>query len=318
MGGKWVLRRFQEWRRFRIHRLQSRSRIVNTAYGEIEASVHGKGKAVLLVHGSPGGYDAWATYQDIISAGFQLICPSRPGYLRTPLTSGINVEEQADLFVALLDELKIDTVAVIGFSGGGPVALQIALRHSKRVNALVLESAVTYQFSVKDSPEGVLVNSANFTKPAQRLVYWFTHRLVYRIPGIAAMVLFATTTSHEFSGQRDCTQQILRSPKQIRLFWRIIDGSIPFSVRQEGYFNDMTQFEALSEYPFTEIDTLTLIIHSKKDKDVPIEHANFIHEQITNSELFLVEGCGHFVWLGDSGEKVRQHRNNFLKNALYQ
>ena len=40
-----------------------------------------------------------------------MIAPSRPGYGRTPLSSGKTHEEAADLMAALLDELKIDDSA---------------------------------------------------------------------------------------------------------------------------------------------------------------------------------------------------------------
>ena len=38
-------------------------------------------------------------------------------------------QEAADLYAALLDELKIDQVIVYGISGGGPSAINFALKH---------------------------------------------------------------------------------------------------------------------------------------------------------------------------------------------
>ena len=52
------------------------------------------------------GYNNYFSY--ILDAGIGVITPSRPGYGRTPLSSGKTSAEAADLLAALLDELKID------------------------------------------------------------------------------------------------------------------------------------------------------------------------------------------------------------------
>src|SRR5262249_36370754 len=85
-------------------------------------------------------------------AGVRTIAVSRPGYLRTPLSSGATFEQQADLFAALLDKLKIKRVVVLASSGGGYPGLQFALRHPDRCIALVmLAPAMGYEpFSEKE------------------------------------------------------------------------------------------------------------------------------------------------------------------------
>ncbi|TFG27957.1 hypothetical protein EU528_11965 [Candidatus Thorarchaeota archaeon] len=45
---------------------------------------------------------------------------SRPGYLRTPISTGVAFENQADAIAALLDELDIPQAAVLGASAGTP------------------------------------------------------------------------------------------------------------------------------------------------------------------------------------------------------
>lgn len=52
----------------------------------------------------------------------KFIIPSRPGYLRTPLSVDRTPKEQAEALAALLDTLKIDKVAVVGGSGGGALS----------------------------------------------------------------------------------------------------------------------------------------------------------------------------------------------------
>lgn len=121
--------------------LRTGSQMAATSLGRVEYAMTGQGVPVLKIHGSPGGYDhsiagARARPDDI--TGFQIIAPSRPGYLRTPLSSGRTPAEQADLYAALLDVLKIDRVIVSGVSGGGASALQFAVRHPQRTIGLIL------------------------------------------------------------------------------------------------------------------------------------------------------------------------------------
>lgn len=122
--------------------LRENGQIIETACGPIEYAVKGEGATLLICHGGGGGYDqgllfSWPEY------GFQFVAPSRPGYLRTPLEVGESFEDQADAYAALLDALDIHEVAVLATSGGGPSALQFALRYPDRCWGIILLSAIS-------------------------------------------------------------------------------------------------------------------------------------------------------------------------------
>src|SRR5215813_1519330 len=85
-----------------------------TAAGCMEYIQYGAGPAVLWLHGTPGGCDQAAfVAAGLAKCGFRLVCPSRPGYLGTPLAVGRTPAEQADALAALLDTLGITTAAVV-------------------------------------------------------------------------------------------------------------------------------------------------------------------------------------------------------------
>jgi pimeloyl-ACP methyl ester carboxylesterase len=83
---------------------------------------HGEGPAVLIIHGTPGGYDqAMLWGSSLVEEDFEIIAPSRPGYLRTPLSAGRRPAEQADTLAALIDTLGIPGVAILASSSGARV-----------------------------------------------------------------------------------------------------------------------------------------------------------------------------------------------------
>ena len=100
---------FSSWKAERMIRLNAASSIAETSAGNVEFLQQGEGPAVLVFHGAPGGYDqAMLIGSSLAEQGYQVLAPSRPGYLRTPLSSGLTPEKQADAMAALLDSLGID------------------------------------------------------------------------------------------------------------------------------------------------------------------------------------------------------------------
>lgn len=127
-------------------RAEQGSVVVATRCGPIEVQQAGDGLPLLMVHGSGGGHDQgmdWA--RPLTQQGIRVIAMSRFGYLRTPRPADASPEAQADAHACLLDALRIDKAAVAGVSAGAASALQLALRHPGRVNALVLVVPIAWK-----------------------------------------------------------------------------------------------------------------------------------------------------------------------------
>jgi 2-hydroxy-6-oxonona-2,4-dienedioate hydrolase len=126
-------------------RVATGSRLAQTPCGPIEYAVAGEGPPVMLVHGAGGGFDQGLEFgAPLVRNGLQIIAMSRFGYLRTPLPHDASPAAQADAHACLLDALGVSRAAVIGASAGAPSAMQFALRHPARCNALVLLVPAAY------------------------------------------------------------------------------------------------------------------------------------------------------------------------------
>ncbi|KUL23580.1 alpha/beta fold hydrolase [Actinoplanes awajinensis] len=104
----------------------------------------GAGRPVLLLHGG-GGPLTVAGFADLLAAErpARVITPVHPGFGGTPRPDGLaTIGGLAALYVALLDELGLDDVTVVGNSIGGWIAAEMALLGSGRVRDIVLVDAV--------------------------------------------------------------------------------------------------------------------------------------------------------------------------------
>ncbi len=263
---------YQHWLTGHERELRSNSTIIQTASGPIEYAEIGKGPAVLVSHGTPGGYDGPLAVLKLTHAedrGFHYIIPSRPGYLRTPINVGRTPEEQADAFAALLDALNIQKAAIIAESGGGPAALQFALRHSERCSALVLESALVRNYR---GPTPRLPSTA-FAAYFRDLLFY-----LFQDAGIAPYQA------------KNPSDHLITPLARAELY-----GVMPYWSRRVGTKNDLVQEQRLNDWPLDKITCPTLILQGTADQSAPSADAEYAHTQIATSELVELPGADHMM-----------------------
>lgn len=108
--------------------------------------VHGRGEPMVLLHGSYMTISAnfnWTAWIDELAKARQVIAVEMQGHGRTAdIERNFSYETLADDVAALLDHLQIPSADLIGYSMGGSVALQCAIRHPEKVRKVVSISAV--------------------------------------------------------------------------------------------------------------------------------------------------------------------------------
>jgi 3-oxoadipate enol-lactonase len=106
----------------------------------VHYEVSGQGDAVLLISGLSAPSVGWALQVKALSSRFQVVTFDNRGVGQTDLPPDpvYGTAQMADDAAALLHELKIGRVHVVGASMGGTIALELALQHPKLVRSLTL------------------------------------------------------------------------------------------------------------------------------------------------------------------------------------
>ena len=104
--------------------------------------VYGKGKPILLLHGSFMNIPMnWAHAIPLLARSRQVIVAEMQGHGRTrDVPREFSYEAMADDVSGLLGHLKIESADVLGYSMGGGIAFQVAIRHPEQVRRLVILS----------------------------------------------------------------------------------------------------------------------------------------------------------------------------------
>ncbi len=270
----WVFRRQKHEA---LTNLRENSQIIKTACGPVEYSMTGEGATVLVCHGGGGGYDQGLLFS-YPGYGFQFVAPSRSGYLRTPLETGQTIEAQADAYVALLDALEIRNVAVFGTSGGGPSAIQFALRYPYRCWGIILVSAISQPI-----PEFPLVMQQVTEKiiPYFDFIPW----MMFNTPIFYLLIDRATRS------------QIRNDTRKKSMLKRLMKSMFPVSLRANGALNDVRQIAKMPIYPMEKITAPALVIHGERDSIVPYSQGLWSASTIPEAQFLPIKNGEHFSFI---------------------
>jgi pimeloyl-ACP methyl ester carboxylesterase len=123
-------------------------------------AVFGQGKPVVLLHGGLANSNYWGQLVPALGGRYQVIVMDSRGHGRSTRNSEpIGYDLMASDVTAVMDFLKIEKVAIIGWSDGAIIGLDIAIHHPARLTRL-------FAFAANSDPSGVadIAQSAVFNQ----------------------------------------------------------------------------------------------------------------------------------------------------------
>jgi pimeloyl-ACP methyl ester carboxylesterase len=121
---------------------------------KIHYAIYGQGSPVIFLHGGLANTDYWGNQVPAVAAHHTVILIDSRGHGRTTRDERpYGYDLMADDVVAALDALKIPNADVVGWSDGGILGIDLALRHKDRVGKVFAFAANTVTSGVVDGVE---------------------------------------------------------------------------------------------------------------------------------------------------------------------
>lgn len=218
-------------------------------------------KTIVFLHGWPLNYKQFEYQFNILPAlGFRCIGIDWRGFGKSDRPfHGYSFNQLADDIRAVIDELKLKNITLVGHSTGGAIALRYISRHKGYgVCKLVLVGAA--------APTGFTTETAKM----------FMQQVLNDRPKMMKTVIdgfFFQYITKEFS---DWMMDLGLEAAS----WST--AAIIKTLRDENLYKDLSK-----------VHVPTLIIHGVHDKVIPFKQAEEVHEAIQNSQLVPFEYSGH-------------------------
>lgn len=246
----------------------------------------GSGPPVLLIAGLGYATWCWTELRQALGGELSFNAFDNRGAGRSARPPGpYSIAQLADDAAAVLDGLGLTQVAVLGHSMGGYIALTLALRHPRRVRALVL---------VGTSPGG----------PQTAPVPEATLR-VWKLAG--------TMTPQEYARRS--------MPKSFAPGWtdahpaefeRLLARRLQFPTPAQSW---LAQYQACADYvaqgvPVEQVAVPALVIHGEQDEVVVHANGKLLASRLPRARFVSLPRTGHLPFLEDPpgfAELARDH-----------
>ncbi len=273
-------------------RIARRSVVIQTRGGPLEYAVAGHGQPMMMIHGTGGGFDQGLLFaHGLLETGFQIVAPSRFGYLRSSFPEDASPAHQADVLVELLDHLGIERIAVAGGSAGSLAAAEFALRHPERCTHLILIVPAA-NLTGRDPVEFTALQQIAVDRVLTSDVWFWAFATL--APDMLLRTLLAA----------DPALQGSISPEERQRADLIRECLMPISRKTDGLRNDARWAGTPTQTAFEDITTPTLILSCVDDLFGTADTARLLADRIPDAQLVVYPDGGH-IWLGHDTDLIR-------------
>ncbi|MDT9342003.1 alpha/beta hydrolase, partial [Trichodesmium erythraeum 21-75] len=98
----------------------------------------GKGFPILCLHGHPGNSQCMSVFTNSLCQNFQTIAPDLRGYGKSSTKTNFEITQHLIDLETLLEQLQISRYLILGWSLGGIIGMELALRNPEQVAGLIL------------------------------------------------------------------------------------------------------------------------------------------------------------------------------------
>ncbi|WP_214466394.1 alpha/beta fold hydrolase [Microbacterium flavescens] len=282
-----------------------RSRTVTANGLRMHVTDAGTGSPVLMLHGFPQSAREWRRVMAALSDRAHLIAPDLRGAGETDApSSGYDSPTVMRDLVALLDELGLEQVDLVGHDWGALVGFDLCLAHPDRVRRYVAIAVPAPYFRMSRALAAGLMRAMPHL--------WF--QWVIATPGLGPMALsrgrqrFAHWLLRGFEKRSMDADDVaayveaLRDPRRARAASKLYRGLI-----LPGFMNALR-----GRYIGRVLHTPTLVLFGADDALLPKDALAVSPDDAPNTTVEFVPDGGHFL-VDDNPDAVAQRIGDFLR-----
>lgn len=227
----------------------------------------GEGSPVVLIHGLFGTLENLNTLARYLSSNHQVISIDVRNHGRSPHSDVMDYPAMAADLLSLLDHLQLDSVALVGHSMGGKVAMEMALAHPARVSSLIVADIAPITYTNRHEKVFKALNSI--------------------VPATLLNRQQAVTMMSEAGIEMGTAQFLLKNLVKTEqgFSWRF---NLP--ILEKSYQQIISQPSQQGEYPGP-----TLFIKGGESDYILAQHRPSIIRYFPAAQAKIIEGTGHWL-----------------------
>tara|TARA_A100001037_G_C15153803_1_gene641793 strand:- start:12942 stop:13766 length:825 start_codon:yes stop_codon:yes gene_type:complete len=264
---------------------------LNICNTQIEMLTGGSGDPLLILHGTDGSL-GWLEYAEQLSQNHTVYIPSHPGFGNSEKPSWIQTISDLSCFYSwFIEELQLENCNLIGFSIGGWIAAELLSVSPSLFNKVVLVDSAGIKPQQSDIVDIFLLTPQQV---AQLMVKNSSQvpefEKVFENADAPSGTYYITGSTGSFNPQYVADKN---RETAVRLCWKpyMFDPKLPYTLNR--------------------VKNPVQIIWGKNDAVIPPECATLFQHAIPNSQLNLIDNCGHLPHMEQTDEFVKLV-NNFL------
>jgi len=230
--------------------------------------VHGSGYPLILIRGLSSNADHWYCQIPAFSPHYSVVVFDNRGIGRSDIPdSPFTISTMADDTIGLMDSLGFRRAHILGISMGGMIAQEIALKHGRRVNGLIL-SCTHCGGKQAIPPDPAVIRDLSGS------LFGGTEEAVQK----ALRCLFSERT-------------IQQNPSVVQRYGKV---SKRFPPAHQTLINQLKAIQGHDTWEdLVKLQNPALVIAGNEDVLVPPENSKILAERIPNARLQVIEGGGH-------------------------
>lgn len=268
---------------------------------ELYYKILGDGEPIVILHGGPGlDHSYFLPQMAELADDFQLIFFDQrlSGLSSSDIDStAISMDHFVEDVEGIRKALNLQKMNLMGHSWGGLLAMFYAIKHPDNLKSLILVSPTAASVSLMMKSQQIL--SQRFTQEdrLQRMQIVQSEAFKNGEPSAFAD-LFRLSFKPSFYQRALLDSLTLELPSNFAAN----------SAKLQLLFRDMGEYDIHSE--LSKIACRALIVHGDYDA-IPLEAIDNIHQNIPNSEIVILENCGHFPFI-ETPEPFFEHIKKFM------